>query len=99
MEVAPAVMKLWEERFGVDRALRRRTICNREQRDRAGLRCRGRRDRADCWKDIAELNRCGDRFSTLALLRKLEHQRNLQSFAIDKDAVLRFAVVVESFAV
>src|SRR5206468_5859822 len=50
-------------------------------------------------KNVAELHRRGYRFPPLFRVRELDHQRHLQSLAIDEDAVLRLAMIPQSFAV
>src|SRR5690242_18650521 len=58
---------------------------------------------ADCTddrgKNVDELRGHGDAFAGEILSRKFDDQRNVEHFAIEQNAVLRFAVIAESFAV
>src|SRR5260370_2991386 len=63
------------------------------------LRWRSGRSLEDRGEDVDELDRCIDARSPPFPARQLHEQRDLECLAVEEDAVLLFAVLVESFAV
>ena len=96
-QLAPAEVDARVESLGVELTLRgeawrrARSALRRGASTPDGISDRGR--------EVGQLHRCGDALALSRGLRELQHQRNLERFAIEEDPVLVFAVIAEAFAV
>ncbi len=103
-EIAPAQVETRIERLAVDAAL----VCLSGRASREGRRERvpgqPRRDRGACdlgdgRKHVRQRDRSGHGLAGPPRLRELDHQRNVDRFPVEQDAVLVLAVVVQALAV
>ena len=93
-------MEPCKPRFGVNRAIVRPPARERGRQRAAVDVLRREADEVEqCRRDVDDPDRAADARSCAGATGQPQNSRHVQRFAVQEDAVLRFAVIVQSFAV